>query len=437
MAIFSNSYIRDWTVNMNPVFRFTIISFFLLFLSSCEHSQDELTLLKVRETGSARIEDTPIIELIEENVGVDVNLQYVDLDDHAVDMILNNEVDLAIMPNGVDVRSLDVSELRTVVALLPRLIMILYDNKIEPQKNLKELLTGRRIGLERLREDESIGYQSFLAHYDLKPTDFETILVKGRSAQELIEQDSIDVFISLTHFNNLIVRDLLAIDWRFLSLDDPDLYMRGSNVEGFCVNFPEAYPYVLPKATFFDEPPHPVLTLAVRDILVCNESLDDELVYSLTENIMENKTQLTQANRIYGLLDFDYSSTNATFSFPIHDGAVSYMNKDEPSFFERYAESIGVIFSIFVVVVTTLMQIRNVLDKRKKERIDNYYKELLDLRHSYNNGEIERDEMEKRMHEFREVVFTSLMKEKLEANNSFLILLRLYDDIKGELALKS
>ena len=131
---------------------------------------------------------------------------------------------------------------------------------------------------------------------------------------------------------------------------------------------------------------------------------------------------------------FDGSTVNATLSFPLHQGSLNYLNRDEPSFFERYAELIGVSITIIVLFSGGLLRIRTYLRQRKKDKIDVYYQRLLDLKYAFYENEIQLPALYKKLEETRNKAFTGLIKEELSADSSFMIFMNLYDEIKLDLA---
>ncbi len=405
-----------------PVLAFLIISSF-----GCTNREVPLKLVKVVEVGATKVSDKPIVELLDEQNEIKVDLIFSEAQDSVIDLLHNNEIDMAILPNSVKTGYKDIT---TITSLLPRVLLIVYRPELAGAKSLEELIKGRKVGYENSNNDDQQIVMDFFNHYKIDVTkDFEAILV----SDSLSSLNGLDVFITLTHIRNPIIYRLLEEGNLIYSLDNPELVERGSSVDGFVLTYPNVYPFVLPKSVYSHGPHEPILTIGVRDILVCHESLDAELVYNIIETISENKTALTQRNKSYGLLDLDYNNINTSFAFPLHPGAVSYLTRDKPSFFERYAESIGVIISVFVILFGSISQGRRYLKQRRKDRIDVFYKELLALRAKHKEGSIETSAAFEKLMEIRTHAFNALMNEKLDANESFGIFLQLYDDVNNEI----
>lgn len=104
-----------------------------------------------------------------------------------------------------------------------------------------------------------------------------------------------------------------------------------------------------------------------------------------------------------------------------------YLERNEPSFFERYAEMIGVFFSIFIVLAGGIPSLVRWNKHRKKDRIDKYYIRLLEIEKNVENFKTT-DECERYLKEITELrrnAFKQLINEKLIADESFRIFINL------------
>lgn len=69
-------------------------------------------------------------------------------------------------------------------------------------------------------------------------------------------------------------------------------------------------------------------------------------------------------------------------SFPLHEGARIYLDRDEPGHFERYAELFGVVFSIILTLVSGLISLSKWQSQKKKDRADIFYKDLIEAKNA-------------------------------------------------------
>lgn len=203
--------------------------------------------------------------------------------------------------------------------------------------------------------------------------------------------------------------------WEIFSLGDITYSNRGSSVEGFCMNYPRTEPFMVPRNFFGQKPELPIYTIALDELLVVHEDLDKTLVYDLVSDIYSGRHFLSQSNILFTHIteDFDRDALN----FQLHDSTVDYLARDQPSFFERYAEAFGVIFSILVVLYGGLTSLKKI----RKERIDKYYKRVMECHRI--------EDLESLSNE----AVSQLQSEKLTADESFTIFLNLVEKRRHEL----
>ena len=91
----------------------------------------------------------------------------------------------------------------------------------------------------------------------------------------------------------------------------------------------------------------------------------------------------------------------------------------------------GFILSAFILLFGLVASLRATVNQRKKDRMDEYYRELLILKETSHT--ISDDELRKKLTEMQKVVFDLLIREKLSANNEFVIFMMLWDELHQEL----
>jgi hypothetical protein len=249
--------------------------------------------------------------------------------------------------------------------------------------------------------------------------------------EALNEYDLLILFASL---NSQSVRSILR-SWNgtIYSLDDPALIGKGSIVDGFCMTYPKAIPFIIPKATYGQWPLKPVLTFAVYDVLVCHKDLDPHLAYDMVQSIYDHRQSLSEENFEFGMLDDKLESHK--FSFPMHEGAIKYMTRDQPSFWERESEVIGLIVTILVLASGGLTTLFKYLRQRRKDRVDTYYQKVL---YVINHARETNDPAKKKKYlselfMIRNNAFDQLIAENLDANEAFTIFVSLQNGAIHEL----
>ena len=112
--------------------------------------------------------------------------------------------------------------------------------------------------------------------------------------------------------------------------------------------------------------------------------------------------------------------------FSFHEGARQYYERDEPNFLQTWAEPMALILSVLAVAWGTGLAIREVLLRKRKDSLDQYFQKV-DLL----TGELINHPTEERIREIssdlnkiRKETIQKLIAEELAANESFVIFQR-------------
>lgn len=218
------------------------------------------------------------------------------------------------------------------------------------------------------------------------------------------------------------------------SMGTPEMIGRGSLVDGVRTFFPQVRPYVIPVGTYGDLTSAPVVTLAVDMLLVAREDIDAAAVYDLIARLVAGRPALAAE---YPALfdgmatDFDPNSLN----FPLHAGARMFIDRDEPSIYERYADVVDAAITLFLFVLSGSLGLMRFVSLRRKNRIDDFYTELLAIRDRLRAGldPQERKQALERIAALEDEAFHLLIGEKLAANESFRIFVTLSHDVMRQL----
>jgi len=119
-------------------------------------------------------------------------------------------------------------------------------------------------------------------------------------------------------------------------------------------------------------------TLSAETLLVGNSGLGEWAIFELSDYIINHKLDLMRFDKMYKSIDESFLDRGMLY--PLHTGTDQYLKRDMPSFFERYAELIALIFSVLAILYGSIQGIRAKLVSIKKERIDLYFLEYADVR---------------------------------------------------------
>jgi TRAP-type uncharacterized transport system substrate-binding protein len=409
------------------------LMFSLFVLFGCSEKKD-FTVISDLELGET-VANHPTVTSLKKAVsqmGVTLSFKDVAIEKEAdiIDLINTRKIDIGIVKNDVEISS-GFNNVRTLLPLFPDVLLILSRN--DSAASIQTLFSKRKAAAILDKEEEMSVIEKFLKKNGTPADHIGRIRAADTDGitEALNEYDLLILFASL---NSPSVRNILR-SWNgtIYSLDDPALMGKGSIVDGFCLAYPKAVPFIIPKATYGQWPLKPVLTFAVYDVLVCHKDLDPHTAYDMVQNIYDHRQSLSEENFEFGMLDDKLESHK--FSFPLHEGAIKYMTRDQPSFWERESEVIGLLVTILVLTSGGITTLFKYFKQRRKDRVDTYYQRVLYvIKHARESQDV--DKKKKYLAELfliRSNAFEQLIAENLDANEAFTIFVNLLNGAVQEL----
>lgn len=170
--------------------------------------------------------------------------------------------------------------------------------------------------------------------------------------------------------------------------------------------------------------------LAVDMLLVAHKATDPSAIYQLTRVLLEQKPRFAAVEpALFRWMNADFSAVD--FTFPLHRGARNYIERDEPGFLERYAESLNFLVYLIVLLFTGAVTFGRWRARRRKDRIDGFYLRVLDLRR--NAGFDDPNRLLGELEKIEDEAFQGLIAERLAADDSFRIFTELAESLRREL----
>ncbi len=401
----------------------SLVVFLLLLISSCSNNYN-LQLLVSEE-------DVPVMEKIADEINThsDFNISVVSEDSltevGSIEKLMANQCDLITVDNTLDYHGSKKS-IRTVIPFFHEVLVVASRHELSHKdidslmksdqymvltKEVDELDFFKRL-IPNFTGDTAINYR-LENHYDLQ-TDFANY----------------DLLLFFSALENYELGRLLFDKEAYLySLDEKESIGEGSFIEGFCQSYKKTTPYILSRFAFGVGLDKPTYTLAVHELLITTSDLANKVVYDLIGTIHQHHVvPIFESSNSY---TFEVNHQDINLSFPFHYGTVDYINRDKPSFIERYSEFMGFVLSVFIVSAGLVASFRSRVNQRKKDRMDIYYHELLEIKERVK--EVSTPELRSKLNDMQKVVFDLLIKEKLSANNEFVIFMMLWDELHHEL----
>jgi hypothetical protein len=185
--------------------------------------------------------------------------------------------------------------------------------------------------------------------------------------------------------------------------------------------------YILPRMRVVSIPPRTydipgnetaVHTVGVDTLLVTRKDASERVIYRLTEMLIEQKPRFAAvAPSLFSTITDSFDPLD--LSFPLHEGARRYLERDEPSLLERYAETINMLVYVTFLVLTGSIAFMRWRAHRKKNRIDTFYERALSVRKQSNGTN--QAELLGELRVLEEEAFQMLIDDQLAADESFRI----------------
>ncbi len=343
----------------------------------------------------------------------------------AIDQLMKAQFDITTVDNTLDYKK-SKKDIRTVIPFFHEVLVVLSKDKLK-QIEIDSLIRNGNYLILSKEEDELDFYRRMIPNFTGDST-INYQLENHFNLEEDLENNKLILFFSAQE--NYELGKLLFNEKAFLySLDHKETIGKGSFIEGFCESYKKTTPYILSRFAFGITLDEPIFTLAVHELLVASTDLPKKVVYDLIETIHHHHIiPIFESSNSY---TFAVNHQDINLSFPFHSGTINYLNRDQPTFVERYAEVMGFILSAFILLIGLIASLRATVNQRKKDRMDEYYHELLVIKENIQT--ISDADLRKKLTDMQKVVFDLLIREKLSANNEFVIFMMLWDELHQEL----
>lgn len=335
-----------------------------------------------------------------------------------LDSLTAERIDIALVENYVNYQP----GINSAFSVYSEVLHIFYRDEIDG-RSFESLMYSGPVYIGR---EESPTYNMMMDLIDFYGLDTSRINVTFGMNQA-------GVIVELT---NLFTSEKLKTyeGYNLFSFDEIQNLGNASTVEGIALKYPRMSPFVIPEKAYWRYTEDPIVTLAVDLIMVVRSGLQEVTVNDFTKTMLRNRQVFTSIDPLLfdGLReDFNQGILN----IPLHEGARTFLDRDEPSFLERYAELGGVILSIVIALFSGIVSLSKWQAQKKKDKIDEFYEDLMNIKNTIPkiNQVSSAIEKVKRVQASQNKAFEMLIAEKLVANDSFRIYMELSKETINEL----
>lgn len=240
-------------------------------------------------------------------------------------------------------------------------------------------LKGKRIALPQAGGQ----FRSFLAvasHFGMSGSDFQFVGRDDVDADSAFSEGRADaVFRVRALSNNAILKFAKSGNVEFLPIDQgPAMQIR----------IPAYLPSVIPHGAYSGSPPIPhedLPTISVERTLLTHDGVTDAAIRAITSVLIENRHEMARAipdnlAEIRPLLaGVEKPDNHSGLGISIHPGAKAYYEKDIPTFFQEYADYVGLWVTVALLLGSWIWEGKRWLEKRRKNLADKYNHDVIGL----------------------------------------------------------
>lgn len=334
----------------------------------------------------------------------------------SVEMLEDGRADFALLSNHVRGNE----SIRLVAVLYEETLQVVVRRDAGIGSPLE--LRGRRVSVGPDGSGTETIAETVLHHFGIADGDLDRRNLTPAEATELLERGELDAAFIVAGMRTPAVDRLLARDdMRLLSLGEPGAV--GSALEGIRIDAPYFAVTTVPERAYGRQPEAAVGTIGVRALLVCRAALEPDLVQEVTRSLFVHKVPLAQEQQLLAHLTeaFDLGLS----PYPLHEGADRYYRRDEPPFFQRFADSISLGLTVGALVWSALATLFAARRRTRQTRIEHLYEDARALAKAARDAATEKDRAVAltRLVLARDHAMIELQAERLEPGEGFSALL--------------
>jgi len=304
-------------------------------------------------------------------------------------------IHLTVKETGGTAENLELLENQTVdlataqadipVGKSARLITELYGDKfqlvVKQSSKIRQFsdLRGRRIALPQSGGQ----YKSFLNvadHFGLTPQDFQFVGSDENAANEAFLSGQADAVFRVRAASNLTMQKLARSGKNeFLPIEQSAAMQ---------IKYPAFHPSLIPQGTYQGAPPIPsqdLPTVQVYRTLLANDRLENAVAYAIAQVLTDYRQELMDAippeqSAVRPLVaEFKAPVQGTGLGIPLHPGALAFYDRNKPSFIQEYADFLGLILTIVLLLSSWIIQLKRMIEARQKNQADEYTSRVIEL----------------------------------------------------------
>jgi uncharacterized protein len=276
------------------------------------------------------------------------------------------------------------SSIRTVAILYKDLFqLVVRDPNIKQFSDLR----GKRVALP-LKGGQYKSFEKVAQHYGLLKEDKKTLDVKlsdsenynDKQAEEDFKYKKVDALFRVRALGNQGISTLVKdYDGRLVPIEQ---------AKAMKIQHPAFESTEIPQGAYkgnFPVPDKDLPTVAVSRILLVSDAVDPSVIQEITRIIFEHRQEI--ANIVSQkhpevkplITSIDRPSNTGGSIPPIHPGAVTFYERNKPSFVQEHADYLALILTVFVIIISWIRQLKIWIESSRKNEADEYIESAINL----------------------------------------------------------
>ncbi len=392
----------------------------LLFAGGCELQDRDLTLAHATEEPAPSIAETVRSTLAASGISITIEES---ADPSAIlAAVSEGRVDLAIIEEPEQPKA----GATTLAPLYPSVLHVMHNRSGDPG-NFAELMRGANVYAGPAGGAAYRLLMQLASDFDLRTGEFELL-----DNPWTVTPDVWFVFGGLLSSENTAA----LAGYRLFSFATDGDIEGGTVADGIALRHHHVRPFLLPKGVYSNLTDDAVLTLAIRTVLVANESFDAELAYDIASALFVNAQEISLD---YPLVTRELNENVhvADLMLPIQEGARRFLERDRPGFIERNVEVIALYFTVFITLVSSAIAFYRYRQQVRKDRVDTFFGKLLDVRTKMTAVNADYRACREEVLDVQRQVLDLLINEQISADASLIAFISQSNQILDELSRQS
>ena len=247
------------------------LSLLVLFLSACNTEEYNYKIMYSAEEPVGTIANT-LKAVLDSSANTQAQLIIGEGSMAHIDSLIKGSADLAIIENHTPSNP----DINSILAFYPQILHILYQNEKEIS-SFEELMYVHKVFMGT---EGSGTYRFMMDLFQFYNLDTEQID---------FTDNPFDCEVYCAFGDIIKDKNLTGLEsFKLFSFDDPEQLGNGSIAEAIALKHPQTKPFIIPRNTYRDLTPDPVLTIAVDAVLVTRRDMPSDAVYMLAQTIFDN-----------------------------------------------------------------------------------------------------------------------------------------------------